>query len=297
MKSNNRTSETIVNIFIVSLVIVMIQLTMPSVASAQQDTAQQARLLWAIGNQMGAVHWAAYYNDAENTRIGLENIVQLLRSNACIDASSWEALLTRLKNGATPKSLFADINALEAPTYDPGSFGITRFACTCTQGIATPHVQPGDDEVSVGNAHDGRKSFNYVLAHDIQIPYGQDNWRWCRKCQALFYGGHAEGVCPKGGTHDRGPSYNYVLAHDTQIANGQDNWRWCRKCESLFYAANGAGACPAGGNHDQTGSFNYVLTHDTQIQNGQDNWRWCRKCQGLFYGGYDGGLCPASMAP
>lgn len=40
----------------------------------------------------------------------------------------------------------------------------------------------------------------------------QDQWRWCNKCQALFYGPHqALSGCPKGGTHEGGQSGNYVL--------------------------------------------------------------------------------------
>ena len=44
-----------------------------------------------------------------------------------------------------------------------------------------------------------------------------DNWRWCNKCEGLFYGGHAtHGVCPapaKGGSREHNPdgSANYRL--------------------------------------------------------------------------------------
>ena len=168
------------------------------------------------------------------------------------------------------------------------------------RGVADSEKRLRDEELKRcnasgpnGGAHDRGNSFNYVLAHDTQIPNGQDNWRWCRKCQGLFYGGYGEGLCPAGGPHDRSNSFNYVLAHDTQIPNGQDNWRWCRKCQGLFYGGYDEGLCPAGGRHDRSNSYNYVLVYDTQIPNGQDNWRWCRKCQGLFYGGYGGGRCPA----
>lgn len=40
----------------------------------------------------------------------------------------------------------------------------------------------------------------------------QTGWRWCHKCQSLFYGPH-QGVsrCPAGGTHDQTGSGNYTL--------------------------------------------------------------------------------------
>lgn len=40
----------------------------------------------------------------------------------------------------------------------------------------------------------------------------QVNWRWCDKCQSLFYGPHQSvSVCPKGGQHDGSKSFNYSL--------------------------------------------------------------------------------------
>lgn len=40
----------------------------------------------------------------------------------------------------------------------------------------------------------------------------QDQWRWCSKCQGMFYGPHAsQSVCPAGATHIVGNSGNYVL--------------------------------------------------------------------------------------
>lgn len=40
----------------------------------------------------------------------------------------------------------------------------------------------------------------------------QDQWRYCFKCQGLFYGpSQAASKCPAGGTHDGSKSGNYVL--------------------------------------------------------------------------------------
>ena len=90
----------------------------------------------------------------------------------------------------------------------------------------------------------------------------QSNWRWCHKCQGLFFGGNPGPVCPAGGTHDKTGSGNYSLLHNAAVAAGQQaNWRWCKKCQGLFFGGNPGPVCPAGGTHDKTGSGNYSLIH------------------------------------
>jgi hypothetical protein len=77
----------------------------------------------------------------------------------------------------------------------------------------------------------------------------QNNWRWCKKCQSLWFAGSAgAGACPAGKGHDQSESGNYVLAVEDPTAPGQNNWRWCNKCQALTFAGGGiVGRCPAGG--------------------------------------------------
>jgi hypothetical protein len=42
----------------------------------------------------------------------------------------------------------------------------------------------------------------------------QANWRYCRKCQGLFFAGHGKGVCPAGGGHDDTGSGDYILSQN-----------------------------------------------------------------------------------
>jgi hypothetical protein len=132
----------------------------------------------------------------------------------------------------------------------------------------------------------------------------QSNWRWCNKCQGLFFGGsQAESDCPAGGAHAepaQSGSGNYSLPHNAPPSpSRQSEWCWCNKCQGLFYGpAVAASSCPAGGTHSpqaQSGSGNYSLPHivptSSEMQSG---WRWCDKCQGLFFGeGLAGSQCPA----
>src|SRR3954463_10081553 len=62
----------------------------------------------------------------------------------------------------------------------------------------------------------------------------QGDWRFCHKCQALFFNGYAgKGVCAAGGGHEAA-GYYFVLFYDVP-GPGQPDWRFCRKCQALFF--------------------------------------------------------------
>jgi murein DD-endopeptidase MepM/ murein hydrolase activator NlpD len=124
----------------------------------------------------------------------------------------------------------------------------------------------------------------------------QDGWRWCGKCNCLYFGGNPGSKCPSGGQHSKNEAWNYALVHNSPNAAGQHEWRHCPKCQSLFFAGNPGSNCPAGGEHSQTGSGNYVLEHNSTAApsyNRQEGWRWCHKCHCLFHGGVTWSKCPS----
>jgi hypothetical protein len=56
------------------------------------------------------------------------------------------------------------------------------------------------------------------VSHNPQAPKPkpgvQDGWRFCSKCQSLFYGpGEARSMCPRGGQHDGAHSHDYQLGY------------------------------------------------------------------------------------
>jgi hypothetical protein len=125
-------------------------------------------------------------------------------------------------------------------------------------------------------------------------PPAQPDWRFCQKCQSLFYDGYPnKGVCPAGGTHSA-QGFNFVLPHDASPALGQPDWRYCDKCAAMFFDGYPSkGVCPAGGGHRAQG-FNFVLPHDVSPSVGQPDWRYCDKCASMFFDGYPSkGVCPA----
>ena len=140
----------------------------------------------------------------------------------------------------------------------------------------------------------------YLFSDLVQPPGSpaavQENWRWCPKCECLWFHGHpAKGVCPAGGTHVSGPSPDYKLTVDGPTAHQQANWRSCPQCACLWFQGSPTqGACPAGGTHASTGSGDYSLTLNAPAAGQQEDWRWCVKCAALWYNGSpSSGLCPA----
>jgi hypothetical protein len=65
-----------------------------------------------------------------------------------------------------------------------------------------------------GGMHDTMGSGDYWLRHNDYTARGQQGWRWCRKCQVLFFNGNGHfGICPCGGGHDPTGSGAYTLMH------------------------------------------------------------------------------------
>jgi hypothetical protein len=107
-------------------------------------------------------------------------------------------------------------------------------------------------------------SNSFVLTYNSRGP-GQPNWRFCNKCEALFFDGYPQkGVCAAGGGHVAA-GYNFTLRYDAK-AEGTTDWRLCNKCQVLFRSATiNKGICAAGGGHVAAG-YSFVIdteVHDT----------------------------------
>ena len=135
----------------------------------------------------------------------------------------------------------------------------------------------------------------------------QPGWRWCQKCEGLFFAGNPnQGTCPKDRqAHDGSQSGHYaaVFGDVADTTDFQNGWRWCHKCQGFYFAGGASqGTCPKDRQaHDGSQSSRYAavfgdgaLTAGTiQIPFGQGGWRWCHKCQGLFFAGSSNqGFCP-----
>jgi M6 family metalloprotease-like protein len=162
--------------------------------------------------------------------------------------------------------------------------------------------------VAVGGLVTGIPLTAYT-AHAAPTP--QQDWRFCGKCNGLFYSG-ANGCyyrenqrCPAGDRHNP-LGYNFLLSYDIEeTSTAQKDWRFCTKCHGLFFSGDNGSyhrenqRCPAGELHNPDG-YNFVLSHDIEVPpNAQKDWRFCTKCHGLFFSGDNGSYhrenqrCPA----
>jgi hypothetical protein len=90
----------------------------------------------------------------------------------------------------------------------------------------------------------------------------QSQWRWCWKCQGLWFSGNSSmGTCPASEFgHGNQSSGNYKI-QSAAVGGGQGNWRWCWKCQGFWFSGNSSmGTCPASEfGHGNSGSGNYQL--------------------------------------
>jgi hypothetical protein len=186
-----------------------------------------------------------------------------------------------------------DNQMFQVTSHDDGYFGITpRHSGKALQ----IHGESKDDGARVAQWHwhgGDHFEFRFIEVHE------QPDWRWCKKCYALWFSKTTVGShCAAGGAHDATGSFPYFLIYAGSESYGalhQDRWRWCHKCSSLFFGGNTGSKCPKdGGEHDARYSYNYVMAVGTSVADKlQADWSWCHKCQGLYSSGSGAGVCPA----
>jgi hypothetical protein len=124
----------------------------------------------------------------------------------------------------------------------------------------------------------------------------QRAWRFCRKCNAMFFDGYPnKGRCPGGGGHSA-QGFNFDLTYDIrETATAQSAWRYCQDCHAMFFDGYpDKGVCAAGGGHSAQG-YVFVLRHDVAVNGlNQGAWRYCDRCHVMFFNGFPSkGRCAA----
>ena len=114
------------------------------------------------------------------------------------------------------------------------------------------------------------------------LPTTQEHWRWCKKCQGLFYAGVDLGTCPAGDRHDDSASGNYRLIDNSILAYGQADWRWCGKCRACSSPALLSARVPRAQRTTEPVAASTRWSSNSPYDEPQRDWRWCNKCQGLF---------------
>jgi Peptidase family C25 len=104
----------------------------------------------------------------------------------------------------------------------------------------------------------GQAADEAAMLAKSEAAAGQSDWKWCRRCQGLFFAGNGldKTLCPAWNPHKPGSSrshdpkgsgdytLNFRRGRGTDRAAGQTGWRWCSRCQGLFFAAGGPGVCP-----------------------------------------------------
>ena len=133
-------------------------------------------------------------------------------------------------------------------------------------------------------------------------------FRFCHKCQTLFYEGRSEpagtakGRCPAGGAHEAMGYIFEIPVHGVESPTVQTRWRFCQPCWAMFFDGSPSkGRCPGSRNgHRRESRFghNFGLPHDVPgTPTAQTQWRFCNKCFAMFYDGYpQKGRCSAGGA-
>lgn len=113
----------------------------------------------------------------------------------------------------------------------------------------------------VGERGDFKK---YQVTHDDSGGPGQSDWRFCRKCSALFFDGFADkGVCAADKRGHEAAGLNFALYHNRRPGIDEEaGWRFCTGCHVLFnIGSNSKAGCAATGKAHRADptSFQFVV--------------------------------------
>lgn len=185
---------------------------------------------------------------------------------------------------------FLLVHALAGSGVDSSS---VRLAALAVEQDASTYVDAGGLELHVVAIDLLQQTVTVRVTSDPwPPPPGQVNWRYCGKCQSMFYNGSGrQGVCPAGDVH-LAVGLDFVLQHDDPGLPGQSGWRFCDKCYGLSYDGYpDTGSCPVEGHVFE--GYDFALRHDGDFS-GEAFWRYCSKCSAMFYDGdTPKGVCSA----
>jgi len=205
------------------------------------------------------------------------------------------------------KSLFfgpqqADSNCAAGSTHEAAGFNISlphdipgpsrqaewRTCGKCKTMVfnGNPDLKGVCPEPSPASHEAAGIAFNLPLnGPEDSFPH-QDQWRFCQKCFALFFGPHvADSDCAVGGLHVPHPNNYFLPFNRPEDGTHQSNWQTCGKCKVMQFSPHRADSdCAAGGVHEPAG-FIFQLPHDNRGPGRQEGWRTCGRCKSMFFNG------------
>jgi len=122
--------------------------------------------------------------------------------------------------------------AYPATVMQISSFGWPKVPSDTSQADVDSFVQTAKELINKVRIQPLLESMDETLSWivqqsaDYQRTAYQYGWRWCTKCQGLFFASNSRGACPSGGSHNLQGSGNYGLVNNQASATGQPDWRW-----------------------------------------------------------------------
>jgi kumamolisin len=192
---------------------------------------------WDACTGLGTINWSALLNALQQPIPRQNNWRWCFKCQGLFYAGLWAPNLVP----PPPIHIGAAVRREPDIPFPPGP-----LPNTCLGGVC-----PADHQ-----AHDASQSGPYAVVRGVGAGQ-QGGWRWCHKCQGLFFAGNPsqgpnQGVCPADNqTHDGSQSVHYAAVLGEDDAGQQGGWRLCHKCQGMFFGQNmSLGPCPAGGSHD-----------------------------------------------
>jgi hypothetical protein len=174
----------------------------------------------------------------------------------------------------------------ELPSPNPADLRIMRVGTPDAYRLYAWLPRPAADQTFTATAK-VIDPFGRIGRADADVPAPlvlQPEWRRCKTCQGLVYGGFGAGLCLNLEPHDFAGSAGYSVPLESTPPWTQPGWWWCRDCQGLFFGVEAdAGVCVGGGHHDSVGSGHYSVPHgDETVPGTEPGWRFCRRCARLI---------------
>jgi hypothetical protein len=191
---------------------------------------------------------------------------------------------------AVPEVFSLELGAQE----DPQNQSNWRQCRTCLALYWAPDGH--DSGLCPASGHHVATDDVFRVPHPSIEPYalGQPDWRFCDKCNALFWNGDgASGICARDGGPHRAAGFNFQVPFTTaEGPHPGQSWRYCIKCASLFFEG-GHGVCPKDRGAHQAAGWYFSPSRDRPASlEWQASWCHCGKCGTLYFDGYpDKGRC------
>jgi hypothetical protein len=162
-------------------------------------------------------------------------------------AGIWSAF-ARFGMGPAAHSSGAQLNGIVADyTVSPANWRWCANAKACSSMDTPPRQMFGRRRCEAPAA--------LLASNNWTDAPGQNNWRWCHKCEGMYFGGHVTRVCAAGGFHDHTGSGCKMIFNAGIVRSV--NWHWCHKCELMHFSGSATGL--SAGVAENTGSGEYTL--------------------------------------